>query len=83
MVMAEGRQIEPQNLGLALATETTETPPTLRRQIMAVEKSALEHALAQHPHNMKRVAESLDVSRPTLYRLLHKHQLIGADVVIP
>jgi DNA-binding NtrC family response regulator len=82
MVMAEGRQIEPQNLGLTMATETTNTPLTLREQIMTIEKIALEQALAEHPHNMKQVAESLDVSRPTLYRLLHKHQMIGADAAV-
>lgn len=82
MVMAEGRQIEPQNLGLTVAAETAITPLTLREQIMTIEKIALQQALAEHSHNMKQVAESLDVSRPTLYRLLHKHQMIGADAAV-
>ncbi len=83
MVMAEGKHIEPQNLGFTTTTETGEPPLTLRAQIMAIEKIALEQALAEHPHNMKEVAESLDVSRPTLYRLLHKHQMIGTSLVVP
>jgi DNA-binding NtrC family response regulator len=82
MVMAEGRQIEPQNLGLTMAADTANTSLTLREQMMAIEKIALEQALAEHPHNMKQVAESLDVSRPTLYRLLHKHQMVGADAAV-
>lgn len=77
MVMADGRQIEPQDLGLALATNAAEIPLTLRDQVMIAEKVALEKALAMYPHNMKLVADMLDVSRPTLYRLLHKHQMMG------
>lgn len=79
MVMADGRQIEPADLGLTMATNLAEEQMTLREQVMMTEKLALERALARYPNNMKRVAKALDVSRPTLYRLMHKHHLMTED----
>ncbi len=79
MVMADGRQIKPADLGLAMATNAVDKQLTLREQVMMAEKVALEQALATHPHNMKLVARTLAISRPTLYRLLHKHQLMTDD----
>jgi len=76
MVMADGRQIEPADLGLLRAARDGETVPTLRESVLVAEKSAIERALAKHPHNMRLAARSLDISRPTLYRLLHKHGLM-------
>lgn len=77
MVMADGRQIEPEDLGLSFESTTPISLQTLRDQIAMAEKNALDKAMAKHPHNMKQVAEALGVSRPTLYRLLHKHSYIN------
>lgn len=77
MVMADGRQIEPADLGLSLANRDRDEMLTLRDSVLVAEKSALEQALARHPRNMKLAAKALDISRPTLYRLLHKHCLIN------
>lgn len=79
MTMADGRHIEPEDLGLAFEPGTTSSLITLREQISAAEKSALAKALATHPNNMSMVADALGVSRPTLYRLLHKHHYIDDE----
>lgn len=77
MVMAEGRQIEPQDLGFLSEPEPFVDLMPLREQVNLAEKTAVETAIATYPNSMKRVADALGVSRPTLYRLLHKHGLIN------
>lgn len=76
MVLAEGRAIEPEDLGMAQATGSTPVAERLEKYILRAEKQALQDALALHPDNMCRVAETLGISRPTLYRMLHRHQII-------
>lgn len=76
MVLAEGRAIEPTDLGLAIAEEPVKMADRLENYILRAEKQALQDALALHPDNMCRVAESLGISRPTLYRMLHRHQIL-------
>lgn len=76
MVLAEGRSIEAQDLGLAIVAEDARLTDKLENYILRAERQALTDALALHPDNMCRVAESLGISRPTLYRMLHRHQLL-------
>ena len=75
MVLAEGRSIEAADLGLA-ASDSVRMIDRLENYILRAEKQALQDALALHPDNMCRVAETLGISRPTLYRLLHRHQIL-------
>ncbi len=76
MVLADGREIEAADLGLA----PTPSPPqgqlaSLEQWVLRAERQALQTALAHSPGNMSQVAEHLKISRPTLYRLLRKHQI--------
>ncbi|MGG2397830.1 sigma 54-interacting transcriptional regulator [Pseudomonas sp. SH1-B] len=72
-VLAEGRQIEAHDIGLAIKAPTSCRP--LDEYLLSAERQALEDALTQYSTNLSNAARSLGVSRPTLYRLLHKHQL--------
>ncbi|PCC97809.1 sigma-54 dependent transcriptional regulator [Halopseudomonas pelagia] len=76
MVLAEGRTIEPSDLGLTAVQERVKVAERLENYILRAEKQALQDALTLNPGNMCRVAETLGISRPTLYRMLHRHQII-------
>lgn len=77
MVLADGREIEASDLGL----ETTPLQPSsdsiesLETWVLRAERQALSIALTHCPDNMREVAQHLQISRPTLYRLLRKHQI--------
>ena len=76
MVLADGREIEAADLGLGQPT-----PPgaarieSLETCLLRAEREALSVALGHYPDNMLQVAQQLQISRPTLYRLLRKHQI--------
>jgi len=53
----------------------TKAPGTLQEYILQAERKALDDVLARYSSNMSQAARSLGISRPTFYRLLHKHQL--------
>lgn len=75
LVLAEGRQIEPRDLGL----ETRQAPcvemGTLEDYKDRAERQALCDVLQRHSNNLSVAAKVLGISRPTFYRLLHKHQI--------
>ena len=75
MVLAEGKQIEAVDLGLTDGFSRHPALNTLEDYINRAEQQALSDALLRHADNMSRAALALGVSRPTLYRLLHKHQM--------
>lgn len=75
LVLAEGRQIEAQDLGLhGLALEVVPIG-TLEDYKHRAERQALCDVLNRHSDNLSIAARVLGVSRPTFYRLLHKHQI--------
>ena len=75
LVLAEGRQIEAQDLGL-LSPHSIATPMgTLEDYKHRAERQALCDVLNRHSDNLSVAARVLGVSRPTFYRLLHKHQI--------
>ncbi|MGX1126713.1 sigma 54-interacting transcriptional regulator [Pseudomonas sp. HLS-6 TE3448] len=75
LVLAEGRQIEAQDLGLhGLALEVVPMG-TLEDYKHRAERQALCDVLNRHSDNLSVAARVLGVSRPTFYRLLHKHQI--------
>ncbi|GEM_PF-1857285 len=53
----------------------SKAPGTLQEYILQAERQALDDVLARYSSNMSQAARSLGISRPTFYRLLHKHQL--------
>jgi len=75
LVMAQGRQILAANLGLRPAQVSIDAPVTLADYILRAERQALNDVLGRYSNNMSQAARTLGVSRPTFYRLLHKHRL--------
>ena len=75
LVLAEGRQIEARDLGL-MSQHSIATPMgTLEDYKTRAERQALCDVLNRHSDNLSVAAKVLGVSRPTFYRLLHKHQI--------
>ncbi|KAF1051411.1 MAG: Transcriptional regulatory protein ZraR [Stenotrophomonas maltophilia] len=75
LVLAEGRQIEAHDLGLERGRRHHEPLVTLEEYKLDAERQAMCDALARHGDNLSTAARMLGISRPTFYRLLHKHQL--------
>ncbi|NWA01785.1 sigma-54 dependent transcriptional regulator [Pseudomonas gingeri] len=75
LVLAEGRQIEARDLGLVSEPSATAPMGTLEDYVYQAERQALCDVLNRHSDNMSVAARVLGVSRPTFYRLLHKHQI--------
>ncbi|OZY33677.1 sigma-54 dependent transcriptional regulator [Pseudomonas lundensis] len=75
LVLAEGRQIEPCDLGLETRQAPSLAMGTLEDYKDRAERQALCDVLQRHSNNLSLAAKVLGVSRPTFYRLLHKHQI--------
>ncbi|MES2868622.1 MAG: sigma-54 dependent transcriptional regulator [Pseudomonadota bacterium] len=74
LVLAEGRQIEAHDLGLD-TQQLVVAMGTLEEYKDQAERQALCDVLHRHSDNFSMAAKVLGVSRPTFYRLLHKHQI--------
>ncbi|MBD8706186.1 sigma-54-dependent Fis family transcriptional regulator [Pseudomonas sp. CFBP 13711] len=75
LVLAEGRQIEAFDLGLLGEEEISSSMATLDEYKSRAERQALCDVLTRHSDNLSVAAKVLGISRPTFYRLLHKHQI--------
>ncbi|MBB2496216.1 sigma-54 dependent transcriptional regulator [Aquipseudomonas ullengensis] len=75
MVLAEGRQIEAADLGMEVSEVAIPLLGTLDDYICRAEQQALSDVLLHYSKNMSQAARVLGVSRPTFYRLLHKHRI--------
>lgn len=75
LVLAQGRQILAADLGLLPVQIDIQAPVTLEDYILRAERQALNDVLGRYTHNMSQAARTLGISRPTFYRLLHKHRL--------
>jgi DNA-binding NtrC family response regulator len=75
LVLAEGRQIEAFDLGLLGEEEVSSSMATLDEYKSRAERQALCDVLTRHSDNLSVAAKVLGISRPTFYRLLHKHQI--------
>jgi DNA-binding NtrC family response regulator len=75
LVLAEGRQIEARDLGLISQHAYASPMGTLEDYKTRAERQALCDVLNRHSDNLSVAARVLGVSRPTFYRLLHKHQI--------
>jgi len=73
LVLAEGPQIEAQDLGFRGMTVRAKPDYSLEDYKLKAEKQALSDVLLQYSANLSRAARALGVSRPTFYRLLNKH----------
>lgn len=76
LVMAEGRLVQPSDLGLAEASNGSAGCVPLDGVRVRAERQAIEVGL-RNGKSVTRVAEELGISRMTLYRLMAKH---GIDV---
>lgn len=75
LVLGEGRQIQASDLGL-LSLQAQDLPMgTLEDYKHRAERQALCDVLNRHSDNLSVAARVLGISRPTFYRLLHKHQI--------
>ncbi|MDH4562807.1 sigma-54-dependent Fis family transcriptional regulator [Pseudomonas sp. BN411] len=74
--LAENGPIEADDLGLQSAPVDGTLLGTLEDYKRRAEYQALCDALAHYSSNLSHAAKVLGVSRPTFYRLLHKHQLL-------
>jgi DNA-binding NtrC family response regulator len=75
LVLAEGRQIEARDLGLISQQAVVGPMGTLENYKYRAERQALCDVLNRHSDNLSIAAKVLGISRPTFYRLLHKHQI--------
>ncbi|WP_309673989.1 sigma-54 dependent transcriptional regulator [Pseudomonas sp.] len=75
LVLAEGRQIEARDLGLISQQAVAAPMGTLENYKHRAERQALCDVLNRHSDNLSIAAKVLGISRPTFYRLLHKHQI--------
>ncbi|MDB5996015.1 MAG: Fis family transcriptional regulator [Pseudomonas sp.] len=75
LVLAEGRQIEARDLGLISHQAIAAPMGTLEDYKHRAERQALCDVLNRHSDNLSNAAKVLGISRPTFYRLLHKHQI--------
>lgn len=76
VVMAEETQITPEDLALPLPKEEKDTERLSLNEVRGrAEANALMRALAVHNWNMRRVAQELEITPPTLYHLLRKYGL--------
>jgi two-component system NtrC family response regulator len=74
VIMADGSQISVDDLGLNMAP-VEEEPLNLRQIREQAEQCAIVKALARADGNIAKAAESLGVSRPTLYDLMARHNV--------
>jgi len=75
LVLAEGRQIAARDLGLISHHTVVAPMGTLENYKDRAERQALCDVLNRHSDNLSIAAKVLGISRPTFYRLLHKHQI--------
>ena len=78
VIMAEGKYVSVQDLGLPRADEGTSWL-NLREVRMRAEREAVRQAIAISGGNLSRAADLLGVARPTLYDLLDKLQIRPLD----
>jgi len=78
VIMAEGKLVTPEDLGIAPSSEGPDFNLRVVRQ--RAETQAIQQALNWTSGNISRAAELLGVTRPTLYDLLEKYEIrLGGD----
>ena len=76
VVMAEGPEITPQDLGLACETlPLANGLDSLRAAHRRIEMELIMKAMGMHQGNLSRAAQELEVCRSTLYRKIHEFHL--------
>jgi two-component system NtrC family response regulator len=78
VIMAEGQRLSEQDLDLDKVADSATTLP-LRTVRERAEKDAIQKAINRCGGKMSRVAELLEISRPTLYDLIDRYGLSPKD----
>ena len=73
MIMAEGKQITADDLGLAALDDAPADNLNLREVRRIAESQAIKRALAHASGNISKAAKMLGITRPTLYDLIDKY----------
>jgi two-component system NtrC family response regulator len=79
VIMAEGKLVTAEDLGLKVSAEPRDLNLRLVRQ--HAETQAIRDALARTAGNISRAADLLGVTRPTLYDLMEKHGVRADELV--
>lgn len=82
MVMAEGRLITPQDLGLDRRSGQRKLP-SLQEARAEADSRAIRSSLRLARNNCSQAARSLGISRVTLYRLMEKHRIQPGEEGLP
>lgn len=75
VAVAQGVKIEAEDLRLEHAKADDTPLGTLADYVLRAERQALDDVMLGYSKNMTQAARALGISRPTFYRLLHKHRL--------
>ncbi|GAB3678561.1 PEP-CTERM-box response regulator transcription factor [Salinisphaera aquimarina] len=76
VIMADGRFVTPEDLGLdAPSTESEDLQLNLRQVRDEAERAALEKGIRAAEGNISKASRLLGISRPALYDLMRKHDL--------
>jgi two-component system NtrC family response regulator len=76
VIMSEGKQINAQDLDLEVPDESI-TFLNLRAVRQEAERKVLRQALAQAAGNLSKASQLLGITRPTIYDLMKKHNIVG------
>jgi len=76
--MAPGKTIQPIDLDLAPSSPAGEGS-SFKEARHRIEHQSVVQALTKHRGNIRRAAREIEVSPPTFYSLLEKHQLNARD----
>ena len=75
IIMAEGKQITADDMGLAAIDDTPADNLNLREVRRIAESQAIKRALAHSSGNISKAAKLLGITRPTLYDLIEKYDI--------
>ena len=79
VIMAEGKQLGVEDLGLPPLGDSSTDWLNLRAARQRAEIEAINQAIAVSAGNLSRTAELLGITRPTLYDLLQKNEIAVPD----
>jgi two-component system NtrC family response regulator len=75
VILCDGKQVQPEDLGLSAAGEDQDMPLNLREVRQHAEVRAISRAMSLSDGNITGAAKLLGITRPTLYDLMKKYKL--------
>ncbi len=79
VIMADGKMITAQDLGLIDRPQADALPFNLKQAREQMERALITKALGFSDSNVSKASELLGVTRPTLYALMNKYEMQGAE----